>query len=92
MSFPCASGRVEGSILIDANGRFDVAGTYAPMHGRAPSDDVSRPAAEAVRYEGRVSGEELALSVHHTDPNMPAEHFALTRGAPAHVPDCGGAA
>jgi hypothetical protein len=92
MSFPCAAGRVDGAIPLDGEGRFDVPGTYTHVQGQAPAEGPRRPSSESVRFRGRVNGDKLALSVHFTQSNMPAEHFALTRGAAAHVPVCGGAA
>lgn len=86
IQFPCAAGRIDPAIQLDANGRFDVAGTFIRIHPVRHSDGEGRPRAEPVRYTGKVTGDELALSLHFENSND--EHFTLTRGQTVHVPVC----
>jgi hypothetical protein len=55
----CLDGRVAGPIALDANGRFDVAGTLRRAGGARRDDD----APEEVRYAGVVSGDTLTLTI-----------------------------
>jgi len=62
IQFDCAHGSISGPIRLDSDGRFDVAGDYAPEHGgpiRVGEGEKRRPA----RYSGRLIGRTMTLSV-----------------------------
>jgi hypothetical protein len=87
--FPCASARIEQPIMLDANGSFDVPATFKRLHGVQRIDrDAAEEKPQAVRFTGRITGDELALTLHFPDSNAENEQFTMTRGEPARVPDC----
>ncbi|MFY9551058.1 MAG: hypothetical protein WAU32_07905 [Thermoanaerobaculia bacterium] len=87
MEFDCASGSIDGAITLDKEGRFDAAGTYA-REGPGPTrPDQVRGA--PVRYEGKVVGDALTLSVRLSGSHETLGPFTLTRGRLARVRACG---
>ena len=64
LEFDCARGAIARKVMLDANGRFDVAGTFATEHAGPIRDDES--SSRAVNYQGKVNGNEMELTV--TDP------------------------
>src|SRR5438132_1214300 len=62
VEFDCAHGRIEGTIALGKDGRFDVKGTFAPEHGGPILRDEDG-AAYAARYKGRVAGDTMTVTV-----------------------------
>ncbi len=59
--FDCAHGRVEGALLLDADGKFSVEGLYFREGGPVPPDGwPSIPA----RFDGTVTGDRMTLTIH----------------------------
>jgi hypothetical protein len=56
--YNCSTGNVPGRILLNRDGEFDTTGTI-----REPGDTITRSA----RYEGRVNGNQLQLTVSFTN-------------------------
>jgi hypothetical protein len=88
LEFPCATGRIEGAVDPDGDGRFDAEGTYSRLRGIAPSDEsgVPAPSSATVRYTGEAHGDEMTITIRFRDAE--SETYVLKRGASATVPQC----
>ncbi len=85
IEYDCAHGTVEGKILVDASGRFDVAGTYYREHGgpvREGEDSNGQP----VRLTGRVGGSLMSLTVARGGTKI--GDYNLTRDSEGRVFKC----
>jgi hypothetical protein len=88
LDVPCATARIEHPIIVDAGGRFDVDASWTTIRPVVPAEGDRRPLKETVRIRGEVRADELALTVHFTDPNRMSEQFTMTRGRTTRVPLC----
>ena len=91
IEYDCAHGTLHGPIVLDREGRFEVAGTHTPEHGgpvREGEEESSRPA----RYRGQVTGKTLTLTlILMGSGNGPGEEvgtFTLTQGAAGRLVKC----
>lgn len=87
IEYDCAHGELAGPLTLDRSGRFDVTGTHTPEHGGPIREDerlVSHPA----RYEGRVDGGRMTLTVTLRDTGQVLGTFALTQGATGRLIKC----
>lgn len=86
LEFDCAHGEITAEFRADAEGRFDLAGTYTPeSHGPVRRD--SAPPTRPARYAGRVGGSEMTLNIKLSDGTQ-LEEFTLTRGATGRIFKC----
>ena len=85
LQFDCARGELNEPLQTDADGRFDVAGTFTLQFGPIRLK-VPRPARPA-RYSGRVKGETMTLIVKLADAEDP-EEFSLKRGRSGRLTKC----
>jgi hypothetical protein len=78
----CAEGAISGPVRPDAAGRFSASGAYHALHGgpQLVEEDAPAPAAAAARFEGRVHGETLMLTIRGPAGAAP-QTFTLVRGA-----------
>jgi len=85
IEFDCAHGTL-GRIEPDANGNFDVTGTYVAERGPIRVDETraGRPA----RYHGRVNDKTLTLTVTLTDTGDEVGTFTLTQGKGTRLTKC----
>jgi hypothetical protein len=77
--FDCAVGTIPGPFTVDAQGRFDLSGTFTPGTG-GPEPITPRPA-QGATYSGRVSGQSMSLTV-AIDGDLPAFSYELKQGEP----------
>jgi len=77
----CARGTLDQPILLDAGGRFEVAGTFVEDRG-GPS--VGHPA----RYSGSTDGTTTILTVTLTDSDRQIGPLRFFFGLAAQVPPC----
>lgn len=87
VEFDCAHGRIDGRLRLDADGRFDAAGTFVAEHG-GPVREGAREEGQPARYSGRVRGKTMTLSVRLAGPDEDAETFTLTHGREAELTKC----
>lgn len=102
VEFDCAHGTIDEPLTLDADNRFDVAGTYEDETG-GPAKNVSisnddgdpRPPAVAdnpdhhpARYTGSFNGQTLTLSITLADTKREVGTFSLVRGAAARLHKC----
>lgn len=87
LDFDCANGQITTPFVTDAEGRFDLPGTYT-REGPGPIRIGREPSARPARYTGRVEGERMTLSVRLADSNQPLAEFTLTHGSEGRVVKC----
>jgi hypothetical protein len=87
VQYDCAHGEIAGPLELNKDHRFDVRGTFVrqgPGPIRIGRDPVPRPA----RYEGKVNGRKLTLTVTLTDTSQAVGTFTLTRGRDGRLWKC----
>lgn len=72
ITFPCAMGNIENNIQVNQDGEFEVTGTMVA----GPLGNSLRPA----RFEGRIAGNKLTLTITYTDTSEEFGVFELTKG------------
>lgn len=87
LEFDCAHGEISVPFILDAEGRFDLAGTYT-REGPGPIRIGREPSARPARYAGSVEGGRMTLSVRLEGADKPLGQYALTRGAAGRVVKC----
>ena len=85
IEFDCAHGEIKGTLKGDADGRFDLPGTFAREGGPVRSDASS----QAARYAGRIEGDKMTLNVILTGSNEKLDEFTLTKGSQGRLRKCG---
>ena len=86
LEYDCAMGRIDEPIVV-RQGRFDVPGVHWPGMGGPIGVDTTRVPRPA-RYQGRVTGDRMALTVTLTDTNESLGTFDLVKGASPKVFKC----
>jgi len=87
LEFDCAHGEISAPFRIDAEGRFDLAGTYT-REGPGPIRIGREPTARPARYAGRVEGGRMTLSVRLEGADKPLGEYTLARGDEGRVVKC----
>jgi hypothetical protein len=82
--FDCARGVVTEPILLDKDGRFDVAGSYV-VEGPGPAREGNEKAAKA-RYSGTVHDDTMTLKVQPVGAD--GRNFSLTLGKFGKIHKC----
>ena len=98
VEFDCAHGRLEGPVVLDAEQRFDVRGTFTRERGgptlvpEGTADGQVPPDAGAetfpARYTGRVAGKSMTLTVTALDSGETLGTFSLGHGRPPVLTKC----
>ncbi|MBC7929832.1 MAG: hypothetical protein H7Z38_04615 [Rubrivivax sp.] len=87
LEFDCARGEISETLKTDAEGHFDLPGTFtreSPGPIRVGVTPVARPA----RYVGRVEGRTMTFRVKLTDTKQETEVFTLTRASEGRLWKC----
>jgi hypothetical protein len=87
IEYDCAQGTIDGHLVLDKAGRFKAAGTHTTEHGgpvREGEESTGRPA----RYQGKVAGKNMTLTVTLTDSGENLGTFTLTRDAAPRLTKC----
>ena len=79
LEYDCAEGAIEEPLRADADGRFTATGVHIPGHGGPIREGETRQALRA-RYEGRIAGEQMSLSVILIESGVVLGPFDLRRG------------
>ena len=87
VEFDCAHATVEGRVVVDGAGRFNVAGTYVEEHGGPVRADESS-GGFPVRLSGRVGGSLMRLTVTRARTRKVVGTFALARDREAELGKC----
>lgn len=87
LEFDCARGEISAPFETDAEGRFDLPGTFTrESHG--PIRIGKMPSARPARYSGRVAGRTMTLGVKLADAAQPLETYTLSRGSEGRLWKC----
>ncbi len=86
LEFTCAHGAIDAPLEADAEGRFDLSGSYVAERG-GPAPDESAPPRRA-RYRGQVRGDELRLTVTLVEAGEVVGTFSLVRGRAVRLVKC----
>lgn len=89
LEFDCARGEIGETFKTDADGRFDLGGTYT-RESPGPIRIGKIPSARPARYTGRVEGRTMTLAVKSdaADAPSPPLTFTLTRGSEGRLWKC----
>ncbi|HEV2860922.1 MAG TPA: hypothetical protein VGX48_07955 [Pyrinomonadaceae bacterium] len=90
VEFDCAHGTIEGRIELDADGRFEVAGTFVPEGGptSVPADGPAKEKNIKARYIGRVEGRKMTLDVKLPETVGGDGALTLTHGQEPRLEKC----
>jgi hypothetical protein len=80
VSYLCGAGTIDATWTVNADGRFVASGEHFFGGGPMP---VGGATPHPARYDGRVVGDRLTLTVAITDLNETLGPFDLMRGGPA---------
>ncbi len=87
LEFDCARGEIVEPLKPDADGRFDLPGTFT-RQSPGPIRVGLTPSARPARYSGRVEGRTMTFSIKLTDTDQETETFTLTRGSEGRLWKC----
>lgn len=87
LEFDCARGQIDAPFETDAEGSFDLPGTYT-RHGPGPIRVGKTASPRPARFTGRVEGARMTLSVKLEGSDKPLGEYTLTRGSGGNVVKC----
>jgi len=87
LEFDCAHGEITSPIVVDNEGRFDLAGTFSRETG-GPVLPNGGPTPRSARYVGQIVNDKMTLQLHLTGPDQTTETFELTRGGSGRLWKC----
>jgi hypothetical protein len=85
--YDCAHGTIDEPLVADRSGIFSARGTHTFDHG-GPVRNDEVPNRHPARYDGRVNGDMLQLTVTITDGPQVLGTFMLTHGAAPRLLKC----
>jgi hypothetical protein len=85
--YDCAHGSIDEPLVADRDGRFSASGTHTFEHG-GPIRVDEVPNRHPARYDGRVVGDMLQLTVTVTDTQQLVGSFAVTRAGVPRLAKC----
>ena len=87
LEFDCAHGEISAPFVFNAEGRFDLPGTFT-REGPGPIRIGREPTARPARYAGRVEGERMTLNVKLEGSDKSLGQYTLTHGDEGMVVKC----
>ena len=87
IEFDCAHGQIDGPLVTDRHGRFDLKGTHSPEHG-GPVRDNEQSAGRPARYTGWTDGKKMTLTVTLAGQKETLGTFNLTLGGKGRIFKC----
>ncbi len=88
IEFDCASGTIDSPLTLDAEGRFDLPGTFVRQRpGPTRLGDGEREG-EPVRYSGRLDGDTLTLELHAPKERHGTPAFSAVLGRTPRLHRC----
>lgn len=87
IEFDCAHGQINGPLVTDRRGRFDLKGTHSPEHG-GPIRDNEQSAGQPARYTGWTDGKKMTLTVTLAGRKETIGTFNLTLGGGGRIFKC----
>ena len=85
IEYDCANGVIDGPLVVDADGHFNLRGTHHIEHGgpvRADESSKGQPAT----YTGTIDGDTMTLTLKFDDAD--AETFTLEKGKEGELFKC----
>ena len=87
LEFDCATGTIAERVRPDAQGAFNVKGTFTPeSHG--PVRDDAAPRALKATYSGTIKDDAMSLRLEIEGEEGPGRTFSLVRDHPGNVRKC----
>lgn len=87
VEFDCAHGTIEGPITLDANGRFEVKGTFVPERG-GPEREGQQETGLPAKFSGTLKDGTLTVTVELTETKYSVGVYTMTRGGTARLFKC----
>ena len=85
VEWDCAHGAIEGPLVVDNNGNFELRGSFTPERGGPVRADET-PQARQATYAGTIKGNAMTLTL-KVSGNEP-ETFTLERGKAGELFKC----
>jgi len=85
IEYDCANGVIEGPLVLDADGHFNLHGTHHMERGGPVREDASSKGQPAT-YTGSIEGDTMTLSLRVGDGE--AETFTLEKGKEGKLVKC----
>ncbi len=87
LELSCAHGTIDGPIYLDANGGFEIKGSYVQERGGPQRDDEPEDSHPAL-FSGRTNGKEMTLEIKRVDTNEVVGSFTLVLGNAGRLIKC----
>lgn len=87
IEYDCAHGQIDGPLVIDSRGRFNLKGTHSPEHP-GPIRDNEQSTGQPARYAGWTDGKKMTLTVTLAGQKEPIGTFNLTLGGGGRIFKC----
>jgi hypothetical protein len=85
IEYDCAHGLIEGPLVMDANGRFNLRGTHTPERG-GPIRADEKPQSHPASFVGSISGSKMTLTLKLE--GFDDETFTLEKGKQGELFKC----
>ena len=85
IEYDCASGVIDGPLVVDSDGHFNLRGTHTMQRGGPVRADES-PKAQPASYTGAIKGNTMTLTLKLGDEDV--ETFTLEKGKPGELFRC----
>lgn len=86
IEFDCAHGEIEGPLVVDSEGKFQLRGTFTRERGGpVRADEVPQP--EPATYIGTIKGNRMTLTLKLSD-SEDSETFTLEKGKAGELFKC----
>lgn len=86
VEFDCAHGAIEGPLVVDGTGNFELRGTLTPERG-GPIRADEKPEPMQATYSGTITGNKMTLTLKVAGVDE-AETFTLERDKPGDLFKC----
>ena len=85
IEYDCAHGTIEGPLVLDASGRFNLRGTHTPERG-GPIRADEQPRSQPAKFVGSISGNKMTLTLKLE--GFDDETFTLEKGKQGELFKC----
>jgi len=85
IEYDCASGTIDGPLVVDSNGEFNLRGTHKMERG-GPVRADDNPKQHPATYTGSIKGNTMTLTMKFAD--FEPETFTLEKGKPGELFKC----
>jgi hypothetical protein len=85
IEYDCANGVIDGPLVLDSEGKFNLRGTHTPERG-GPMRSDDNPNRQPASYSGTIKGNTMTLKLKLGDSDV--ETFTLEKGKPGDLFKC----